>query len=332
MYRAGVGGLLLAAVLAGCGSTQTVAPPADPVDEATPTAPATPAAEPTTPAPAAEVTPGVPARGEPERPTRGSALAQLGTLAVKGRAPMTGYERERFGQAWADVDRNGCDTRNDILRRDLRDLVARPGTRECVIQSGRLTPDPYTGKDIAFERGGASEVDIDHVVALANAWVTGAQYWAEPKRIALANDRANLLAVDSSANRQKGAGDAATWLPARKSYRCAYVARQVAVKAKYDLWVTPAERDAIARVLGDCPGQTAIDAGPLEIPPPGRGAAATPAPPTQPKTQGVDPRFPYCKDAIAAGYGPYERGSPEYEWYGRLSRAERKPPACLALA
>jgi hypothetical protein len=181
-----------------------------------------------------------------------TALALLGTLAVKGRAPMTGYSRAEFGAAWADTNRNGCDTRNDVLRRDLVRKAVKPGTNGCVVLSGDRAPDPYTGATIHFVRGGASEIDIDHVVALGNSWITGASRWSDRKRLALANDPLNLLAVDASANRQKGDGDAATWLPGNKGFRCAYVARQVAVKAKYQLWVTSAERDAIARVLGTC--------------------------------------------------------------------------------
>jgi hypothetical protein len=120
------------------------------------------------------------------------------------------------------------------------------------VLSGRLA-DPYTSAMIAFVRGGASEVDIDHVVALGDAWQKGAQRWPRRERVAFANDPLNLLAVDASANRQKGDGDAATWLPANKAFRCAYVARQVSVKLKYALAVTAAEREAMRRVLGRCP-------------------------------------------------------------------------------
>jgi hypothetical protein len=178
----------------------------------------------------------------------------LAGLAVKGRAPMTGYARTQFGPAWSDVDHNGCDTRNDVLRRDLTDLALRPGTHDCVVLAG-VRLDPYTGKDLHYVRGGSVGVDIDHVVALGDAWATGAQYWPAARRLALANDPLNLLAVDASANRQKGDADAASWLPPQKSYRCAYVARQVAVKAKYRLWVTAAERAAIGRVLDTCPAE-----------------------------------------------------------------------------
>ncbi|WP_456824129.1 HNH endonuclease family protein [Cellulomonas sp. P5_E12] len=174
--------------------------------------------------------------------------AALAQLEVRGRAPTTGYTRERFGQAWADVDRNGCDTRNDVLRRDL---VA-PVTEGCVVLSGTLD-DPYTGVPIAFARGPSSaDVQIDHVVALSDAWQTGAQSWTPAQRQAFANDPANLLAVDGPANQDKGAGDAATWLPPNRGYRCVYALRQVRVKASYGLWVTAAERDALDRELGRC--------------------------------------------------------------------------------
>ena len=167
---------------------------------------------------------------------------------VKGRAPKTGYRRDQFGDGWASLD--GCDTRDRILARDLRAKRFRSATRGCVVLSGRLA-DPYTSTTIIFARGGASEVDIDHVVALGDAWQKGAWRWPHRERVAFANDPLNLLAVDASANRQKGDGDTATWLPANKSFRCAYVARQVSVKLKYALSVTAAERDAMRRVLAD---------------------------------------------------------------------------------
>src|SRR5690606_10585298 len=150
-------------------------------------------------------------------------LALLATIAVRERGPKLGYARDQYGPAWADTDRNGCDTRNDILHRDLRDGSIKPGTHECVVLSGILA-DPYTSAKIRFERGGASEVDVDHVVALGNAWVTGAAEWPFKQRVALANDPLNLLAVEASANRAKSDADAATWLPPNRDYRCAYVA------------------------------------------------------------------------------------------------------------
>ena len=184
-----------------------------------------------------------------------TASAVLETLAVKGRAPKTGYERSQFGPAWSDVDRNGCDTRNDILNRDLTSIIYKPGTYNCLVLSGTLI-DPYSGEKIAFERGVAtsSDVQIDHVVALSNAWQTGAFKLTYEKRLAFANDPMNLLAVKGRLNSQKGDGDAATWLPPRKDIRCAYVAQQIVVKAKYGLWVTPPEKAAMLGLLSKCPG------------------------------------------------------------------------------
>jgi len=181
----------------------------------------------------------------------GSALTALAAIPVKGRAPRTGYDRERFGDGWATVA--GCDVRDRILARDLTRRTYDPGDT-CAVQSGRLE-DPYTATAISFRRGGGSEVDIDHVVALSDAWQKGAQRWPDGERVAFANDPLNLLSVDASANRQKGDGDAATWLPPNKAFRCDYVARQVAVKRKYRVWITQAEHDAIARVLARCPGR-----------------------------------------------------------------------------
>jgi hypothetical protein len=189
-----------------------------------------------------------PATAPDDRPAaRGSALAALEKLEVKGRAPKTGFDREQFGGDWASVD--GCDMRERVLRRDLRREMPSAG---CEVLSGRLA-DPYTATPVEYVRGGASEVDVDHVVALGDAWQKGAQRWTYARRVELANDPLNLLAVDASANRQKGDADAASWLPANRAFRCAYVARQIAVKRRYRAWVTRAERDAMRRVLGRCP-------------------------------------------------------------------------------
>ncbi len=180
------------------------------------------------------------------------SISALNSLEVKGRAPKTGYSRAQFPH-WSDLDRNGCDARNDILKRDLTDVIFKAGTRDCKVISGVLL-DPFSNKVLAFTSV-KSAVDIDHLVALSNAWQTGAAYFDRSKRSQIANDPLNLLAVDARLNRQKGDGDAATWLPPHKPFRCEYVSRQVAVKAKYSLWVTAAEKDAITRVLNQCIGQ-----------------------------------------------------------------------------
>jgi hypothetical protein len=185
-----------------------------------------------------------------------SVSATLASLPVKGRAPKTGYSRAQFGQTWADVDRNGCDTRNDMLKRDLTEIVYRAKTKNCVVLSGVLQ-DQYSGETINFTRGNITsmEVQIDHVVALSNAWQTGAFKLSAAQRRAFANDPLNLFAVKGRLNSQKGDGDAATWLPPLKSFRCTYVAHQIAVKAKYSLWVTAPEKDAMVRILAACPTQ-----------------------------------------------------------------------------
>ena len=188
-------------------------------------------------------------------PAPGEAIVALEALEVKGRAPKTGYERDiSFGPSWADVDRNRCDTRNDMLRRDLEpEVVAANG---CTVESGTLQ-DPYTATTIEFQRGRntSSDVQIDHVVALSDAWQKGAQLISYEERRAFANDPLNLLAIDGPTNSAKRDSDAASWLPPNTSYRCSYVARQVSVKAKYRLWVTDAEKVAMQNVLSTCPGQ-----------------------------------------------------------------------------
>lgn len=177
----------------------------------------------------------------------GSALTALERLEVKGRAPKTGYSRDQFGEGWANIQ--GCDTRNIILHRDLTNTIL---DEECRVVSGTLL-DPYTGTTINFMRSEGSKVQIDHVVALSDAWQKGAQLLTLDQREQLANDPLELLAVDGDANQQKGDSDAASWLPAYKPFRCQYIARQIAIKEKYALWVTSAEKEAMKKVLNSCP-------------------------------------------------------------------------------
>ena len=184
------------------------------------------------------------------------ALAALNTLPVKGKAPKTGYSREQFGSAWTDKASgvlyagNGCDTRNDILARDLVNITK---DGKCKVMSGTLQKDPYTGQTIQWKRGPESaRIQIDHIVALGNAWVTGAQQLTPEQRTALANDPRNLIAADGVENGKKSDRDASAWLPAYKSSRCSYVAAQVNVKKIYHLWVTPAEKEAMTNILRNC--------------------------------------------------------------------------------
>jgi hypothetical protein len=288
---------------------------------------------------------------EPAYGTR--AIDLLAALPVKGRAAKTGYARDQFGPAWADVDHNGCDTRNDILQRDLNAVTFRSGTHNCIVLTGQLA-DPYTARAIAFSRGAETSeaVQIDHVVALSDAWQKGAQQLSPDQRLAFANDPLNLLAVDGPTNQQKSDGDAATWLPPNQAYRCDYVARQVSVKATYQLWVTSAEANAIAAVLAGCgditaptnrPAPAAAAAPPMSGQPtavPGPVApaaeAAAPAPAVAPEPAAVPAPAPAapapaaapggapagqppagasyanCAAVRAAGAAPIRRGDPGY--------------------
>ena len=182
------------------------------------------------------------------------AIDILEELAVKGRAPKTGYSREEFYNGWPTVD--GCNLRQRIIKRDFGDTAVLDG---CTVISGEYL-EPYTGKTVVFTEKSeiSSKVQIDHVVALSDAWQKGAQYMDKETRYQIATDPLNLLAVDSSANQQKSDGDAATWLPKNKSFRCQYVARQVSVKYKYNIWVTQAEKEAIKNILEKCPNEPAI--------------------------------------------------------------------------
>jgi len=172
----------------------------------------------------------------------------LEKIEVKGRAPKTGYSRKQFGNGWGKI--NGCSVREVILARDLTDEKI---DEKCRVLSGVLN-DPYTGQTIQFQRGEktSSKVQIDHVVALSDAWQKGAQQISPEEREKLANDPLNLLAVDGPANQAKGDGDAATWLPSNKPFRCQYVARQIAIKRRYRLWVTEAEKSAMSGILEKC--------------------------------------------------------------------------------
>jgi len=179
----------------------------------------------------------------------GSAFEALNTLQVKGRAPKNGYARSEFGSGWATV--NGCSTRDIIMYRDLSNVVL---SGECTVASGLLN-DVYTGQPIEYTKADASEIQIDHVIALSDAWQTGAQQLSAETRRQLANDPLELIAVSGKQNQIKSDADAASWLPPNKAFRCQYIARQIAVKQKYSLWVKPAELDAMRNVLNTCPAQ-----------------------------------------------------------------------------
>ena len=257
-------------------------------------------------APALESSAPEPAKPEDRQKPGVAALALLETLPIKGRAPKTGYDRDEIGQAWADVDRNGCDTRNDILARDLSALSFR-SNESCRVISGVLQ-DPYSGRTVEFTRGQETSalVPVDHVVALSDAWQKGAQQLTLEQRTLLANDPLNLLATTQRMNSQKSDGDAATWLPLNKTFRCAYVSRQISVKAAYSLWVTMAEHDAMERILADCPDETAAGSTLVEESLAQAEAPAPQVPAAKPPAAGAAARTPApeADNAVPGGAGP----------------------------
>lgn len=253
-----VAAVLMAALTACTDDPSSAKEPPASASESSPSSPSTPTV------PSASQSPTPDTQGQPGQPAQpGTALAALEALPVKGRAPMTGYDRDQFGTEWADAvgafpySRNGCDTRNDLLARDLqREVVESNG---CVVDAGVLAYDPYSGeRNYYFDKHDndyATDLDAEHIVALGNAWVTGAQQLSAEQRAELANDPSNLMLVNPSLNRQKGDADFATWLPPNKEFRCSYAARQIRVKTQYHLWVTAPEKAAMERVLATCPGE-----------------------------------------------------------------------------
>jgi hypothetical protein len=187
-----------------------------------------------------------------------AAATALDGLRVAEKASLDGYERGCgngegcvFGPAWADVDRNGCDQRNDVLHRDLTEVEVRQGTQGCVVIAGVLD-DPYTGRTVRFEKADAAEVPIDHVVPLAAAWGQGAAAWSDDQRRTFANDLANLMATTRSENSAKGDSTADEWVPADPSYGCSYATVVVTVKSAYALAVTPVEWETLRSLLATC--------------------------------------------------------------------------------
>lgn len=189
-----------------------------------------------------------------------TAARRLGALDTVERQPagLASYRREAFGSDWADVDGNGCNQRDDVL---LRDAV-RGSTRTAVqggcdhdVLAGRWV-DPYTGAELVLDDlkdlGQAQAVQIDHVVALAEAWRSGAAGWEEERRRAFANDLDVLLAVDGPTNAAKGDDDPAAWRP-RLAFQCAYGVRWIAVKHTWDLGADASERAALDELLATCP-------------------------------------------------------------------------------
>ena len=196
----------------------------------------------------------IPFKAEQSKSDSLLAVDVLNNLAVKEKDRSQKYYRKLFYDNWG-LTASGCNTREAILARDLADT----SIKDCKVMSGILQ-DPYTGKEIHFTRGQetSSAVQIDHVVALSNAWSTGAFAFDESKRYEISQDPLNLLAVDGPANQEKSDQDAADWLPSNQGFQCQYVARQISVKYKYELWVTPAEKAKMLEVLSRCPNEPTL--------------------------------------------------------------------------
>ena len=175
------------------------------------------------------------------------ALVVAQALPVRGRSASTDYSRDAFGTAWKDVDGNGCDTRNDILQRDFKSAIFKPGTGDCKVVGGTWI-DPYSNESYTFSEP-PSGAQIDHVVSLKNAWQMGADQWDDQMRTEFANDPLNLRVTIASLNQQKSDSNAASWLPPYKPGRCDFIATQVAVKAKWQLYVTEAEKEVFITIL-----------------------------------------------------------------------------------
>ncbi|MGQ4526696.1 GmrSD restriction endonuclease domain-containing protein [Dermabacteraceae bacterium P13136] len=343
---------LLAVIAAIVSPSKTETPTVKPVaveqpqsDASQPAAPQSDAPKETSAPPSEEPPSKEPPSKEPSNrePEKLALPGQLAQLEVKERAPKTGYDRKKFG--WRqDTDGNGCDTRNDVFRRDFTNSTVKAGTGGCIILGGTFTSS-YSGQTLQFDRA-ANNIDVDHMVALSDAWQTGANTWDDAKRRQFANDPLNLIATEAALNRQKGASDAATWLPPNKAYRCEYVARQVAVKEKYGLWVKPAEKDAIENVLNGCEvkiftkpvdwpakgGGREVLGKPTPMPAPARPektqapVTPKPSPVPAPKKEERRPRkpapepkkpvqrshFKNCREAWDAGAAPLLRGEPGY--------------------
>lgn len=175
----------------------------------------------------------------------GGGPADLKDLRVAEAGSMHGYRPSKFPDD--DSDANGCDTRDDVLARDLGD-VHRDGS--CTVTSGTLR-DPYTGRTVRYRRDHPGTVRVEHVVPLPVAWRSGASDWDQAERTRFANDADTLVAVAARTARDRGERPPDRWRPARR-YQCAFAQRYVTVAHDYDLTVTKAQHDALDTMLGGC--------------------------------------------------------------------------------
>jgi hypothetical protein len=284
----------------------------------------TPTSTQTAPAPSATRTtpaPSTPTSSPTPDVDRGTVLyALINDIKISDKKHWF-YDRSEFGQAWADVDRNGCDQRNDVLRRDLVKLHTKPGTRGCILLRGVLKDDKfnYAAKNVHFQRGDG-EIEIHHVVSLRNAWNAGAYDWDEEQREKFANDLMNLEAIDSESNQDKADQKFDDWWPDDPDNECWYAARQITIKKRYSLTVSPAEREALQEALISCESMKLVKPSQFKAPKPKPIGEPKPKPEPEPRqTQEPKPdRNVYYKncDAVrAAGAAPIHRGDPGYARY-----------------
>ncbi|GAA4843778.1 HNH endonuclease family protein [Kitasatospora terrestris] len=185
---------------------------------------------------------------------RAAGIALIAKVKTAAPGPKTGYDRDQFGPAWTDnvdgvpLGHNDCGTRDDVLARDGRAVEHKDGSA-CVV-TGMTIWDPYTGKNVQWTKAQASKIQIDHVMPLSYDWQQGAAQWDKAKRVQIANDPLNLIPADGSQNASKGDSGPASWLPANQAVRCSYAVRWAQVSLKYQLPVTPADKQAMLQQCG----------------------------------------------------------------------------------
>lgn len=170
---------------------------------------------------------------------------------------FSGYSRAAFGPVWMDIDDNGCNQRDDVLLRDANlgsAHVQRQRACDHDVLAGRWV-DPYSGAQLVFtdlkDPRQAQAIQIDHVVPLAEAWVSGASSWSDRRRLRFANDLDGLVASSGPVNASKGAFDPAAWRP-KEDFQCSYASRWIQVKHRWGLAVDESESRALVEMLGTC--------------------------------------------------------------------------------
>lgn len=185
--------------------------------------------------------------------TLSSATGMLNALNVAPEASSTAYSRDYF-KHWIDADSNGCNTRAEVLIVESTTATTRSGS--CTIATGSWFS-PYDEQTITS----AGSIDIDHMVPLKQAWLSGASDWTAQQRELYANDMGwpgSLIAVSASSNRSKSDQDPANWMPSSSGYRCTYVATWVAVKWRWNLTVDPQEKQVLSDTLKGCSPESVV--------------------------------------------------------------------------